>query len=345
MVGKSPFAYRSVDQNALAEPDSVALERQQAVLLKMLLGQQGAAVSFADLQHAGVEFPASVVSELELLGVPLERCALRARGGSTMGVRLDPAWRQSSAPGLATPAPERAIKGQRVEHDRHGAIRARHHRTPRLIAIWLAEVRQTLTAATSSLRDLRLRDLRTNSIPVQRMWSYARNPRLLVPPALLAAVGATVAIVVGQLDTGVRRTPSARVLIRRPYTPSSGSLPVRRGRHTTPMPPPVHEPVSPALAAELQARGHELLETGQYALAARLLRQALAATGERLQACLQPVNEACLAYAYALYDLGRTLTLSGHAAAAVSVLERRLLIENQRQTVAAALEQARVQTG
>jgi hypothetical protein len=59
----------------------------------------------------------------------------------------------------------------------------------------------------------------------------------------------------------------------------------------------------------------------------------------------QPVGESCLTYAYALYDLGRALALIGHRAEAVSVLERRLQIDNQRATVAAELERARAQAG
>ena len=61
--------------------------------------------------------------------------------------------------------------------------------------------------------------------------------------------------------------------------------------------------------------------------------------------CVEPVGESCLTYAYALYDLGRALALIGHRAEAVSVLERRLQIDNQRATVAAELERACAQAG
>ena len=61
-----------------------------------------------------------------------------------------------------------------------------------------------------------------------------------------------------------------------------------------------------------------------------VLRRALAATGEQANACVQANSTTCLTYAYALYDLGRALRLSGQSGAAVPVLEARLQIDNQR---------------
>jgi hypothetical protein len=104
-------------------------------------------------------------------------------------------------------------------------------------------------------------------------------------------------------------------------------------------------PVSETLAEQLEAQGHELLGRERGAQAIPVLRQALAATGESLAGCLRPASEPCLTYAYALYDLGRALLSSGSAAAAVSVLEHRLRIENQQPVVAAELESARRRLG
>ncbi|MBV8216980.1 MAG: hypothetical protein JO325_00835, partial [Solirubrobacterales bacterium] len=64
-------------------------DQQQALVLGALRRATGTPVSYAELREAGVEFPASVVSELELAGVPIERCRGDGRGAS---VRLDPAW-------------------------------------------------------------------------------------------------------------------------------------------------------------------------------------------------------------------------------------------------------------
>jgi hypothetical protein len=116
--------------------------------------------------------------------------------------------------------------------------------------------------------------------------------------------------------------------------------------HTTavtppPAPPPPPTPVSLGLATQLEAQGHGLLEGGSYDSAVAVLRRALLATGEDVSTCVEPASAMCLTYAYALYDLGRALRLSGDPAAAVPILEHRLEIDNQRPTVLAELELAR----
>ncbi len=68
---------------------------------------------------------------------------------------------------------------------------------------------------------------------------------------------------------------------------------------------------------------------GNYPAAIATLRQALAST--------PPTN---LYYAYALYDLGRSLLLSGDPKAAVGVLEQRLRIPDQTAVVQQTLNQA-----
>ncbi len=51
----------------------VALDAQQALLLEKLRREGGAPVSYDELREEGIQFPASAVSELELVGVRLER--------------------------------------------------------------------------------------------------------------------------------------------------------------------------------------------------------------------------------------------------------------------------------
>src|SRR5258705_12978466 len=59
--------------------------------LNGLRGVEGPGVRSAELREGGVEFPASVVSELELAGVTIERRHANARGARQLvGVRLDP---------------------------------------------------------------------------------------------------------------------------------------------------------------------------------------------------------------------------------------------------------------
>jgi hypothetical protein len=100
-------------------------------------------------------------------------------------------------------------------------------------------------------------------------------------------------------------------------------------------------PVSPAIAAELEAQGHGLLGQGRYGDAVHVLKRAVLATGETVDACLEPGSPTCLTYAYALYDLGRAVRLNGEPHAAVPILERRLQIDNQRSIVSAELQLAR----
>jgi hypothetical protein len=72
-----------------------------------------------------------------------------------------------------------------------------------------------------------------------------------------------------------------------------------------------------------------------------VLKRAVLATGEAPGACLEPASTTCLTYAYALYDLGRAVRLSGKPQEAVPILERRLQIDNQRSVVVAELQLAR----
>ncbi len=82
---------------------------------------------------------------------------------------------------------------------------------------------------------------------------------------------------------------------------------------------------APALGASngqasdaFEARGHQLMLSGDYSGAIPVLRQAVAVA-----------PRGSLTYAYALYDLGRSLRLSGDPSAAIPILEQRLAIPDQ----------------
>src|SRR5271168_4019230 len=79
------------------------IEREQAKLLALLRSRRGAPVSFSELKDAGVEFPASVVSELELVGVPVERCVFGFGDARTAGARLSAASDDAPAPDTVAP--------------------------------------------------------------------------------------------------------------------------------------------------------------------------------------------------------------------------------------------------
>ncbi|MGA2454790.1 MAG: hypothetical protein ABSG93_14830 [Solirubrobacteraceae bacterium] len=308
------FSNRDVGQDTQLE----TLERQQALLLEALRSAGDAPVTYTELRDAGIEFPAGVVSELELAGVKIERCHEDADGSRrVVGVRLDSA------------------------HDAHVS----HVRSPYPPAP--AGATPASAAAGRAPDGL-------------RVLAASASRRSLAPLAFVAAVGVVAALVITAAATGGGHGGHALAGSHPPQAiltataPTRRSAPTRSARHSQPsrhsqpprqshVTPPT--PVSAALAAQLESRGHELLQTGQYGEAVPVLRRALAATGENVGGCLQPASEQCLTYAYALYDLGRALMLSGSTVAAVGVLEHRLQIENQRPIVAAELESARRQLG
>ena len=92
---------------------------------------------------------------------------------------------------------------------------------------------------------------------------------------------------------------------------------------------PAAATTAPPAADTLEARGHQLMADGNYAAAIAALRQAV-----------QAADPGSLTYAYALFDLGRSLRLAGDPKAAVSVLYQRLQIPNQTGVVRQELQLA-----
>jgi tetratricopeptide (TPR) repeat protein len=84
-----------------------------------------------------------------------------------------------------------------------------------------------------------------------------------------------------------------------------------------------------ATADTLQAQGHQLLVAGNYSAAVPVLRRAVAAA-----------SRGSLTYAYALFDLGRSLRLAGDPRAAIPILWQRLQIPDQTGVVRAELQLA-----
>jgi hypothetical protein len=309
------------------------------LLLETLRQAAGAPVSYVQLQEVGVEFPASVVSELELAGVAIERRHANARGARRLvGVRLDPShdpYRtlvRSTARGIK-PISTLAVLSRAASAVRE---RTRHFHSG-------GEKRITRREPT-------VRRIHPDAIRIVRALGVDTAKRWLALAALFTAFVAVVALVLGDLSRGgqarhvaVRHHPlrQAVSVAARSHAPTASS----EARSAARPPPqqvnrPAPTPVSAALAAQLDAQGHDLLGAGRYGNAIAVLERVLAATGERLQDCLRPTSETCLIYAYALYDLGSALRLDGQPAAAVPVLRRRLQIDNQRPIVQAQLELA-----
>lgn len=308
-------------------------EREHEFLLAVLRARDGAPVSYKELRQAGIEFPASVVSELELAGVAVDHCHTRDTAGQRqVAVRLDQARTQQ---------PVRRPEGM------GNTRRALPH----------AGVRESPSLADGDVGARRPVGGRgaphSGSVISARAAGRPVVPRAIAVGALLAVLVALAAMLTGGTPRAGRQSPTASA--RRPAAAGHASRPPRPPRShptsvgtqnrstpaATPIRPPAATPNSYPLAANLEARGHDLLLAGRYSSAVPVLQHAVHATGERLASCLQPSSSTCLTYAYALYDLGRALRLSGRPAGAVPVLERRLRIDNQQTVVAAELALAR----
>jgi hypothetical protein len=309
------------------------------LVLSALRSAAGKPVSFSELRQAGVEFPASIVSELELSGVAIERC--RIAGGREPGVRLPLGAEPSAEPAPAAIPRAEAVRPQ-----------------PPPVA-----VRPQPPPATDPpvLEDDWTRVRRYRASPREGLLLAVPRPkRLLAPAALVFAIVVVVVIVLTATGLGAGSSPRhERVAQRQRSRPATAASTTRTTTATTqattattqattitttatpqaPTPPPT--PVSLTLATQLESKGHDLVTSGQYAAAVPILKRAMAATGKDVNACVDPDSSMCLTYAYALYDLGRALRLSGHPTAAVPILEARLQIDNQRPTVLAELELAR----
>ncbi len=322
------------------------------MLLSALRRAGGAPVSYAELRDAGIEFPASVVSELELAGVPVRRSHAGAGGGKgVVGVRLDPA----DDPDREHPEPPVADRPGREDSGSAIADRRGREDSGSAVADRSTEPKSSDPSGWGGVRVYRASTAGTVVLSAldwfsragDKGWRAVRSPRAALPTASVGrwvaplALLATIAVVsafvlIGPTGGG---SPTRRSVAHRP--PSRALAATGHSRAVTPAQPAARTPVSPVLATDLETRGHGLLQVGRYGDAVAVLRRAVLATGERISACLEPDSSSCLTYAYALYDLGRALRLSGDAAAAVPILERRLRIDNQRAVVQAELQLAR----
>jgi serine/threonine-protein kinase len=101
-------------------------------------------------------------------------------------------------------------------------------------------------------------------------------------------------------------------------------------------PAPEPEGADPARGAALNEEGFSLIQAGEYEAAVPVLEEAVTAF---------PEGTEDLSYAYALFNLGNALRLSGRPEEAIPILERRLEIPNQRAEVRAELEAAESEAG
>ncbi len=115
------------------------------------------------------------------------------------------------------------------------------------------------------------------------------------------------------------RTPARRHVPRAPRTAPAT-------KHTSSSTTAVTQPPPTPTPTQLDASGHQMMLQGDYTGAIGAMRAVLAAT---------PAGS--LLHAWALFDLGRSLRLSGDPQAAIPVLEQRLQFPNQTGVVRAEL--------
>jgi serine/threonine protein kinase len=115
--------------------------------------------------------------------------------------------------------------------------------------------------------------------------------------------------------------------------PRHRAAPKHTASATTSTPAPTSStattPPAATSAAQLQQSGHAEMLNGDYQTAIGTLRQAVSSS-----------DPGSLTYAYALYDLGRSLVLGGDPTGAIPILQQRLKIPNQTDVVRQMLNQA-----
>jgi serine/threonine-protein kinase len=124
-------------------------------------------------------------------------------------------------------------------------------------------------------------------------------------------------------------------------TPSPEATTTAPSSTTTTAPPGSAIPSSDTAAgagtgAQLNDQGYGLIQQGRYAAAVPVLRRAVRAF---------PRGTSDIDYAYALFNLGHALRMAGHPDEAIPILEQRLRIPDQTQTVQAELAAARAEAG
>ena len=130
------------------------------------------------------------------------------------------------------------------------------------------------------------------------------------------------------LDEAARRARSEATTTAPPSTTSTAAQ--------APAIPSGDTAAGAGTGAQLNDQGYALIQEGSYAAAVPVLRRAVRAF---------PRGTSDINYAYALFNLGHALRMARHPDRAIPILERRLRIPDQTQTVQAELTAARAEAG
>jgi eukaryotic-like serine/threonine-protein kinase len=164
-----------------------------------------------------------------------------------------------------------------------------------------------------------------------------RRPRRWVAPAVLTLAALALVAALASLGPGDGDQRPAeerpKTTAREPTTSAPRPDAGETSRQPAPQPAPTADGRN---ASQLNAEGHRLMNAGRYEEAIPPLKAAVARCGD------STVVDPC---AYALYNLGRSLRLAGRPDEAIPILERRLRIPNQQDTVREELDAARRAAG
>jgi eukaryotic-like serine/threonine-protein kinase len=200
------------------------------------------------------------------------------------------------------------------------------------------EVTEPMAPVTQERRTSAALLRRTDMVPSRRRrWLL---PALVSIGALLAG-GAWIALSSGgdesSKGTGVGRQAPDRKDGGGPSTSSTAATPT-----TDSAAPPSGVAASSSAShpgtagSQLNEEGYSLIQQGRYAEAIPVLQRAVGSF---------PEETTDLNFAYALFNLGHALRMAGHPEEAIPILERRLEIPNQTQTVQTELDAARAAAG
>jgi tetratricopeptide (TPR) repeat protein len=154
--------------------------------------------------------------------------------------------------------------------------------------------------------------------------------------ALFAAAAVVAVVVLGGGDEGGRRAAGAP----RAKAKQAKSQPQKSGEGTeasateSPAAVPTAAGADPTRGSSLNEQGFAMIQAGEYEAAVPVLEEAVRSF---------PAGTEDLDYAYALFNLGDALRLSGRPEDAIPVLEARLQIPNQTEAVERELEAARAE--
>lgn len=165
---------------------SPAVDAEQARLWKLLARRAGEPVTYDELRDAGVEYPASLLSEMELAGIEIDRCQVPGPGGRpARAVRLPAAAEMPGLPPSASPqrAPVSQEAPRRASAPVWSAVRVYRNSLARSIG----------TAWATAFR----RGDKTRFAAQSPTFGSRSRPslRLLAPLALLIASAVIVAVV------------------------------------------------------------------------------------------------------------------------------------------------------